>query len=265
ATGGFSTQNGSIGAFESPFVQYVIAIFVVMAGVNFTLHYSWMTGNSRVALRNREFRVYLMLIAIATFALTALVYVPGTVKGLEASFRAGFFQTASIMTTTGFATHNYEDWIAPAQVLILLLMLIGGSTGSTAGSVKVLRYMLVAKDARVSLRRLLHPHGVFVYKHDGKIVSDDVLANVSGFLLLYLAALGLGVFALTLIGLGVDTALGATAATLGNVGPGFGLVGPAGTYAPLPDVALWVLAFLMLLGRLELFTVLVLFTRGYWR
>jgi trk system potassium uptake protein TrkH len=128
-----------------------------------------------------------------------------------------------------------------------------------------LRYMLVAKEARVSLRRLLHPHGVFVYKHDGKIVSDDVLANVSGFLLLYLAALGLGVFALTLIGLGVDTALGATAATLGNVGPGFGLVGPAGTYAPLPDVALWVLAFLMLLGRLELFTVLVLFTRGYWR
>lgn len=265
ATGGFSTQNGSIGAFESPFVQYVIAIFVVMAGVNFTLHYSWMTGNSRVAFRNRELRVYLMLIAIATFALTALVYVPGTVKGLEASFRAGFFQAASIMTTTGFATHNYEDWIAPAQVLILLLMLIGGSTGSTAGSVKVLRYMFVAKEARVSLRRLLHPHGVFVYKHDGKIVSDDVLANVSAFLLLYLAALGLGVFALTLIGLGIDTALGATAATLGNVGPGFGLVGPAGTYAPLPDVALWVLAFLMLLGRLELFTVLVLFTRGYWR
>ncbi|MCK5445962.1 MAG: TrkH family potassium uptake protein, partial [Rhodospirillaceae bacterium] len=179
--------------------------------------------------------------------------------------RAGLFQAASIMTGTGFVTHDYRDWIAPAQVLILLLMLIGGSSGSTSGSVKVLRYMLVAKEARVSLRRLLHPRGVFVYKHDGKIVSHEVLANVSGFLLLYLGALGLGVFALTLMGLDIGTAVGATVATVGNVGPGFGLVGPTGTYAPLPDVALWVLSFLMLLGRLELFTVLVLFSRTFWR
>lgn len=265
ATGGFSTRNGSIGAFDSRFIQYVIGIFIVLAGVNFTLHYSWLTGKWKPVWRNRELRVYLILCAVATVVLTLLVYVPGSVSGLEASFRAGFFQAVSIMTTTGYATVNYETWIGPAVSLLFLLMLIGGSTGSTAGSIKVLRYMLVAKEARISLRKLLHPHGVFVYKIDGKVVSDDVLASVSGFLLLYLGSLGFGMFLLALLGNDVVTSIGATAATLGNIGPGFGAVGPAQTYASLEAPTLWVLSFLMLLGRLELFTVLVLFTRGYWR
>lgn len=265
ATGGFSTENGSVGAFHSPFIQYVIGVFILMAGINFTLHYSWMRGNFQAVLRNRELRVYLGIAVITSVALTLLVYVPGSVRGIEASFRAGFFQAVSILTTTGYATHDYELWAAPAQVLLFLLMLVGGSTGSTSGSVKILRHMLIAKEARTSLRKLLHPQGVFVYKLEGKTVSDDVLANVSGFLLLYLGSLCGGVFILTLFGLDVATAIGAAASTIGNVGPGFGVVGPADTYALLPGGALWILAALMLLGRLELFTVLILLTRSYWR
>lgn len=265
ATGGFSTENGSIGAFETPWTQYVIAFFIGMAGINFTLHYSVLAGRWGALRRNRELRVYLWLVAIATVVLTALVWIPGTIESLEAAFRAGLFQAVSIMTTTGYAAADYEAWLPPAQTLIFLLMLVGGCTGSTAGSVKVLRHVLVTKEARLSLRRLLHPRGVFVYKLDGKTVSEDVLGSVSGFLLLYLGFLGGGTLLLNVLGLDVATAAGAAAATIGNVGPGFGIVGPAETYAPLPGPALWVLSCLMLLGRLELFTVLVLFTRGYWR
>ncbi|MDX1623574.1 MAG: TrkH family potassium uptake protein [Gemmatimonadota bacterium] len=265
ATGGFSTEDASIGAFDSAFLQYVIALFIFFAGVNFTLHYSWLTGNWRAPWRNRELRVYAVLVAGATAVLTLLVWVPGTGGGVEESFRAGLFQAVSIMTTTGYVTADYEAWIGPAQTLLFLLMLIGGCTGSTAGSIKVLRHMLVFEEARIALKKLLHPQGVFVYKLDGEPVSQDVLANVSGFLLLYLGLLATGVFALALIGLDVTTAIGAATATIGNVGPGFGLVGPAETYAPLPVASLWVLSALMLLGRLEIFTVIVLFTGSYWR
>ncbi|MGH7572152.1 MAG: TrkH family potassium uptake protein [Gemmatimonadota bacterium] len=265
ATGGFSTEDASVGAFPSPYLQYVIAIFCVLAGMNFTLHHNWLTGNWRAVLRNRELRVYLAILAVSTALLTVIVYVPGHFGGLEESFRSSFFQAASLMTTTGFVTVDYELWAPAAHVVLFLLMLIGGCTGSTSGAVKVLRYMLVAKEARVSLRRLLHPAGVFVYKLDGRTVSDDVLANVSGFLLLYLGALAMGVLALTLLGLDSRTAAGAAAATLGNVGPGLGLVGPSTTYAGMSGAALWVMSALMLLGRLEIFTVIILFTRGYWR
>lgn len=263
ATGGFSTENGSIAAFP-PAVHYVIAAFMFLAGVNFTLHYSWLTGRWRSLHRNQELRVYLILTAAATLALTLLVRSSGT-SGLEESLRLGLFQAVSIMTTTGYATADYERWVPAAQVVILLLMLIGGCTGSTSGSIKVLRHMIVAKEARITMRKLLHPRGVFVYKVEGSPVSADVLANVSGFLLLYLVGLVAGVLALTLLGLDATTALGAATTTIGNVGPGFGLVGPSETFAPLPAASLWVLSALMLLGRLELFTVLVLLTRGYWR
>ncbi|MGH7550245.1 MAG: TrkH family potassium uptake protein [Gemmatimonadota bacterium] len=265
ATGGFSTEDASVGAFQSPYLHYVIAIFCVLAGMNFTLHHNWLTGNWRAVLRNRELRVYLAILAVSTALLTVIVYIPRHAGGLEENFRASFFQAASLMTTTGFVTVDYELWAPAAHVVLFLLMLIGGCTGSTSGAVKVLRYMLVAKEARVSLRRLLHPAGVFVYKLDGRTISEDVLANVSGFLLLYLGALATGVLALALLGLDSRTAVGAAAATLGNVGPGLGLVGPSTTYAGMSGAALWVMSALMLLGRLEIFTVIILFTRGYWR
>ena len=265
ATGGFSTENASVGAFDSAYLHYVVAIFCVLAGMNFTLHYKWLSGDWRTVLRNTELRVYLGIIAVATALLTVVVYVPRDAGTLEETFRASFFQVASLITTTGFVTVDYELWAPAAHVVLFLLMVIGGCTGSTSGAVKVLRFMLVGKEARISLRKLLHPAGVFVYRLEGRTISEDVLANVSGFLLLYLGALAAGILALTLLGLDSRTAAGATAATLGNVGPGLGLTGPSTTYAGMGDAALWVMSTLMLLGRLEIFTVLILFTRGYWR
>jgi trk system potassium uptake protein TrkH len=264
ATGGFSTEDTSLAGF-SPFAQYVAATFMFLAGVNFTLHYSWMAGRWTPVRRNQELRVYALLTAVSTLALTLLVWMPGTLGGIEESFRAGLFQATSMMTTTGYASADYELWLPAAQVVILLLMLIGGCTGSTAGSIKVLRHMIVAKEARIAMRKLIHPRGVFVYKVEGNPISPDTLASVSGFLLLFLLTLAAGVLALTVLGLDALTALGATVTTLGNVGPGFGLVGPTETYALLPIPSLWVMSALMLLGRLELYTVLILLTRGYWR
>lgn len=264
ATGGFSSENASLAAF-SPYVQYVIALFMILAGINFTLHYSWMAGRWGAAWRNRELRVYLVILGLATAVLTLLLWGEGAHEGLEPGFRAALFQAASLMTTTGYVTENYELWPAAAVVLLVCLMLVGGCSGSTAGSIKVLRHMIVAGEGRTSLRRLLHPRGVFVYKVDGKPVSADVLASASGFLLLYLGSLVAGILLLALLGIDIRTAIGASAATIGNVGPGLGRVGPVAHYATLPEPALWVLTFLMLLGRLELYTVLVLFTRGYWR
>lgn len=263
ATGGFSTEDTSLANFGA-FIQYETAFFMFLAGMNFTLHYSLLSGRWRPLARNQELRVYVLVVALATAGITALLWVQGT-GAIEESFRAALFQTTAIITTTGFASADYEQWLPPAQVLILLLMLIGGCTGSTSGSIKVLRHMIVAKEARISMRKLLHPRGVFVYKVEGTVVSTDTLASVSGFLLLYLLTLAAGILALSLLGLDALTALGAAATTLGNVGPGFGQVGPAETYAQIPAPALWVLSALMLLGRLELYTVLILLTRGYWR
>lgn len=265
ATGGFSTQGASVAAYDSPYLEYVIAVFMVAAGINFTLHYSALTGRWHAVRRNTELRIYLILLGGATAALTALTWGSGAIEGLEPAFRAALFQASSIMTTTGFTTADYETWAPAAQTLLFLLMLVGGCAGSTSGSVKVLRHILVAKEARISLKRLIHPAGVFVYKMDGRAVGEDVLANVSGFLLLYMGILGAGILGLNLLGADVATAAGAAAATLGNVGPGFGAVGPTETYAGFSAASLWLLNALMLIGRLEIFTVLVLFTRTYWR
>ena len=177
ATGGFSTEDTSLAGF-SPFTQYVTAAFMFLAGMNFTLHYSWMAGRWQPLVRNQELRVYALIVAAATLGITLLLWVPGTMTGIEESFRAGLFQTISIITTTGFSSADYELWVPSAQVVILLLMLIGGCTGSTSGSVKVLRHMIVAKEARTSMRKLLHPRGVFVYKVEGNPVSSDTLASV---------------------------------------------------------------------------------------
>jgi len=264
ATGGFSTEDTSFAGF-SPFIQYVTAVFMFLAGMNFTLHYSWMAGRWKPLLRNQELRVYALIVGIVTLGLTVFLWLPGRIGGLEESFRAALFQTTSIITTTGFASADYELWVPPAQVIIILLMLIGGCTGSTSGSIKVLRHMIIVEEARISMRKLLHPRGVFVYRIQDKPISSDTLASVSGFLLLYLFMLAAGVLILTALGLDALTALGSAVTTLGNTGPGFGLVGPTETYAPIPSPPLWVMSALMLLGRLELYTVLILLTRGFWR
>lgn len=263
ATGGFSTRNASIGAF-GPYEQIVITLFMFLAGVNFSLHYWALRRRWGVYARDEEFRFYLVLALIATGFLWVSIYLNGH-AGLWDGLRHSAFQAVSIMTTTGYGTADFLLWGPGAQILLFTLMFLGGCAGSTGGGMKQLRIAVLGKYGVREMKKLLHPHGIFRIKFSGKAVPDDVLLNILGFFLLYVAAFVVGALVVAATGVEAVTAIGASAACLGNIGPGLGDVGPASTYTALPGLAKGVLVFLMLLGRLELYTVLVLLTPMYWR
>ena len=263
ATGGFSTRNDSIASF-SPYIQYVIIVFMILAGTNFTLHYMAVSGAFASVTRNDEFRYYMAIIGIITLVVSVSLFLDG-MFGPEASFRHALFQTVSIVTTTGFITSDYLIWPDFAWFLIFLAMFTGGSAGSTGGGIKMIRHFLLVKNSFLEMKRLIHPQGVIPVRINGRPVSQGIIFNVLAFFLIYLLIFASGSMVMALLGLDFDTAIGATAACLGNIGPGIGKVGPVGNFAFIPDFGKWFLSFLMILGRLELFTVLILFSRAFWR
>ncbi|MFQ6674696.1 MAG: TrkH family potassium uptake protein, partial [Fidelibacterota bacterium] len=264
ATGGFSTKNASIGHFTSPYVHYIIVVFMFLAGVNFSLHWKALTGNIRGYFRDGEFRFYGGLILVFTAIITINNV---SLEGFFSHnlFRDSLFQVVSILTTTGFGTADYLLWGSFAQITMLLLMFFGGSAGSTGGGMKIARVMVVIKYSISETKRLLHPTAVIPLRIGRRLIPGDVVSNTLGFVLFYVSIFVTVSLILTALGLDVVSAFGATAAALGNIGPGLGSVGPAANYAHLPDLAKWLLAFCMLLGRLEIFTVMVLFSRSFWR
>jgi trk system potassium uptake protein TrkH len=264
ATGGFSTYNASIGYFHSPYIQYVFIFFMFLAGVNFSLHFRALRGNVRAYGRDGEFRFYLSMILLATVAIFAANSL-SRLGSTEETIRHSLFQTVSIMTTTGYVTADYEAWPFFNHAILFLLMFIGGCAGSTGGSIKNIRILLLLKATFSELRKLIHPHAVVSVRISGRPVSGEIIANVLGFFFLYVLIFALGSAAMAAFGLDLRSALASVAATLGNIGPGFGAVGPTQTYAPLPIGAKWLLSFFMLIGRLEIFTVMVLFSRSFWR
>lgn len=262
ATGGFSTRNNSVAAF-GVYSQYIIILFMVIAGTNFTLHYFAFHAQVKKVWKNEEFRGYLSIIALVTMGLTVgLVF---SNQAAEPAFRDALFTVVSILTTTGFATADYLTWPVLLWVIVFLLMFIGGSAGSTGGGMKIIRQMLLIKNSWMELRRAIHPNAVLPVKFNGKSVSQELIYKVMAFFLMYILLFALGMLLLVAIGLDFETAIGASIASIGNIGPGIGLVGPVANYAFLPDTAKWLLAFLMLLGRLELFTVMILFSPYFWR
>lgn len=263
ATGGFSTKNDSIAGF-STYIQYVITVFMFLAGVNFTLHYLALHGRLRDVIKNEEFRYYFYTIAIITLIITVTLIITRT-SGVELSFRQAIFTVVSILTTTGFVMDDYLMWPGVLWFLIFLIMFVGGSAGSTGGGVKVVRQMLLLKNSMLELKRLLHPQAIIPVRMNGKPVSQDIIFRVLAFFLIYMIIFAFGTFVMAMFGLDFQTAVGASAATLGNIGPGIGLVGPAGNYTVIPDAGKWFLSFLMLLGRLEFFTVLILFSPAFWK
>ncbi|HBX52911.1 MAG TPA: potassium transporter [Bacteroidales bacterium] len=262
ATGGFSTKNDSIASFTS-FNQYIIIVFMFLAGVNFTLHYFMLKGKFKVIFKNEEWRSYLLTIIIATVIIWVVLFF---VRGdLEGSFRTSLFQVVSLITTTGFATDDYLQWPFVLMIILMILFFIGGCAGSTGGGVKVVRQVLLFKTTRIELKRMVHPNMIHHVKLNKISVSKDILFNVLAFFLIYLIAFVVGSLALNIIGLDFMSAIGGSMSCLGNVGPGFGTVGPVLNYASVPDSGKWILAFLMLIGRLELFTVLILFSPSFWK
>ena len=264
ATGGFSTRNSSIESFQSPTIEYVIVIFMLLAGINFTRHYRLLVEfRPKPFFRDTELRFYFLLVVIATAAVT-LVATPSP-GSLSDSVRQSLFQVVSIMTGTGFSSANFELWAPFAQLLLLTLMFAGGCTGSTTGGLKLARIYLLFRVVAREFRRMVEPRGVFAVRLDEKAVAENTIQSLLN--LIYLAFLinFAACIALTALGVDVLTAISSVAASMFNIGPGLGKVGPAENYADLPDLAKWILSFCMLAGRLEYYTVLVLFTRSFWR
>ena len=264
ATGGFTVKNANIAAFPSAYIHYVVIAFMFLAGVNFSLHYWALRGRIGSYLRDPEYRFFLAVILLATTGITFLRVAHGE-RLTEELVRGSLFQTVSIATTTGFITQNYELWPLAAQIILLLLMFTGGCSSSTGGAMKNVRIMVLFKFIGGEIKKLFHPHSLFPVKLGGKPVPEGVCANVMAFLAFYILFFTVGVFLLVLLELDLVTAVGAAAATLGNVGPGLGTVGAVENYAHLPALAKWVLSILMMAGRLEIFPIMVIFSRHFWR
>jgi trk system potassium uptake protein TrkH len=263
ATGGFSPRNANIAAYPSAYVHYIIILFMFMAGVNFSLHYWALRGRLNHYFSNPEFRFFLGVIASALGLIVLARLVSGEIFS-EELVRSSLFHTVSLVTTTGFVTQNYEDWIFIAQLILVSLMFIGGCTSSTGGGIKNVRILILLKYIGAELKKLFYPHGIFPIKMGDKFVSERIVSNIIGFTALYILIFFFGVAAMVGLGLDTNTSIGAVAATLGNVGPGIGSVGPMENYSHIPILGKWILSFLMMVGRLEIYTVLVLFTRHFW-
>lgn len=263
ASGGFSTQNDSIAGY-SPFIQYTIIIFMFLAGTNFTLFYFVWKRKFKKVFTNRELLIYISIIAIitaiVTVTLTFLDHVPG-----EGSFRTALFQVVSLITSTGFATADYTQWHPYLTYLMFLLLFSGACVGSTSGGIKIMRHSILFRNTLLEFKRMVHPSAVIPLRVQGKIIAPDIVYKVLAFVMLYMTIFSLGTFALTVFGMDMDSAMGAAATTMGGIGPGLGTVGPVNNFSLVPGAGKWVLTFLMLIGRLELFTVLILFSPYFWK
>ncbi len=264
ATGGFSIKNSSVAAYHSTIIDYIITFFMIVAGANFSLHYHGLKGNFSVYLKNREFRYFIYIIAGSTLIIAADIFINNHYNFVE-SIRYSLFQVVSIITTTGFATADYEKWSLSSQVILVFLMFIGGCAGSTAGGLKVMRIYLLLKFANSEIIRLLHPSAVVPIKMNDRIVDRKIIANVAGFFVIYMAITALSILTLTFLGADLYTSIGAVAATINNIGPGIGAVGPIGNFSSIHFLGKWLLSFLMLIGRLEIFTIIILLAPSFWK
>ncbi|HEV2147285.1 MAG TPA: TrkH family potassium uptake protein [Longimicrobiaceae bacterium] len=261
-TGGFSTRNASMGAF-SPYIQWVTIVFMYLAGTSFTLHYRLLGRGPRVYWRDTEWRLYTGIILAGTAVVALMIHGRGV--PFAQTLRDATFQVVSIVTTTGYGTADFALWAPGAQIVLFLLFFLGGMAGSTAGGMKMVRVLLVLKHAWLEIRKQLHPRAVFVPKVGGKAVREHVMLNVLGFVLIYMMLFGLGTFAIASLGFSLPAAAGAAATAVSNVGPGLAELGPVENFADVPWQGHLILTFLMLVGRLEIYTVLLLFHPGLWR
>lgn len=268
STGGFSTKNASIAAFENPLIHYIIIFFMFMSGVNFALTYWGLKGKLDKIYKNQEFRFYLFMTLFITLVSTGILMFNGTTDwGLEQSFRNSLFQVIAFITTTGFVTADLTniEGAFMLKVIFFFLLFMGGSAGSTAGGIKIVRHLVIFKNSWLEFKRLLHPSGIIPVRYNGNSVHGRITFNVMAFIIIYLMIFGFGSIVMSLTGLDFETAIGATATSIGNVGPSIGGVCPVCNFSGISAFGQLFLSFLMLIGRLEIFTVLILFTPFFWR
>jgi trk system potassium uptake protein TrkH len=266
ATGGYSTKNASVAHYNSAYIDYVITIFMILAGTNFALHYGLLKGDIKGLIKNAEWRFFIFLILGASALIGIDVFINTYDGNFWDTLRFTSFQVTSIVTTTGYGTADYEQWSITSQLILLVLMFVGGSAGSTGGGMKVMRVLLLLKFAQTELKRLIHPNAVIPLRIGGTVIDRKVMMNILGFFLFFMLLSVVGTLALSLFpGIDIPTAIGATVATLNNIGPGLSQVGPTDNYAFFHPIAKWILSGFMLLGRLEVFTVLILLTPAFWK
>lgn len=264
ATGGYSTKQASIAYWTSPFIQYVITFFMIIAGTNFTVSYLFLTGRFKKAIDNEELRYYLLFIAGFTLIILTGLLV-STELGVEQAFRDSIFQVVSVITTTGYATVDYLHWTPFLTMVLFAVFFFGGSAGSTGGGLKIMRIVLLLKNSYYELRRIIHPNAIVPVRFNNKPVSEQIITNVLAFFMFYFVIFFSSTVLLMLVVPDIASSMGAVATSLGNIGPGLGIFGPAENFSALHPAGKWFLSFLMLIGRLELFTVLVLFSPAFWK
>lgn len=262
ATGGFSTKNASIMEY-SPAIQYIISGFMILSGMNFTLHYFALHGRSKAVFRNEEWKAFIIIIFIASALIT--IYVRKSYSNLEASFRHSLFQVSSLITCTGFVSADYEKWPVFTHTVLLIVMLIGACVGSTGGGIKVARYVVVFKNISRMFKRLVNPNSIFVVRFNGSLMQNQTVRSITTFMFIYFMTIILGSVLMTLIGLDLKTASTSVITTLGGIGPGFGGVGPVTNFASVPVFGKIYLSFNMILGRLEILSMLALFNPSFYK
>lgn len=262
-TGGLATKNASVGAYDSVYLQMVIGIFMLISGINFSIYYSLYKGKGLDALKNEEMKLYLGIILIAVILIT--LNISGMYDNIAIALKDAFFQVTSITTTTGYSTTDFNLWPSFSKAILVFLMFMGGSAGSTAGGMKVIRFLVLFKLIKREVSMIFHPRAVIPIKINGKVMPDETITSINSFMSLYILLLAFSTILISLEGLDLVTSFTSVAATIGNIGPGLNLVGPSSNFGAFSNFSKLYFSLLMLLGRLELFTVLALLAPRNWR
>lgn len=265
STGGYSTKQASIAYWNSPYIEYVLSVFMFIGGVNFSLIYFLFKGIPKKMFKDEEFRWYGAICLIFTVVISCSLLYSGHLSDVEYAFRTSLFQVTSIITTTGFTTTSYMTWGAFYLFLICLLMLFCACAGSTSGGIKIVRIIILFKNAINEFRRQVQPNAILPVRLNGQVIPIDIVTKILAFIFLYLAILIISFIILSFSGMGFEESIGAAVSCMGNVGPGLGENGISGHFADIPTFSKWYLCFIMLTGRLELFTVLSLFIPAFWK
>lgn len=263
-TGGFSTKQASVAYYNSPYIEYVISIFMFISGINFTLLLLFVNRKFKKFIGNAELKFYFGSVVLFTAVIAIVLYYTSPM-GMEESFRKSLFQVISLHTSTGFATDDYMQWTPVLWGLLTIIMLMGACAGSTTGGLKCIRMVILTKVSRNEFKHILHPNAILPVRINKQVISPSIVSTVLAFCFIYISIIVIGTLLMMAMGVGAEESMGCVISSIGNMGPGLGETGPAYSWNALPDAAKWLLSFLMLLGRLELFTVLLLFTPDFWK